>query len=240
VQGVGDPTAAAAHAGSLVRRAPFLHTPSPLSHTPLTPPPPQATARLRKNAAYFRTNYLIVLLSSIAVGFLMHPSSLFMLGGLVVGWIYVFALRTGPLVINGRELRCDGAGGVGAGTLRPEMAGSRRVCGRRGLQQPSSRGGGCAGLLLLLAAMTANMQLNQPTPTPTHTISPPSPSEREKVMSMSGLSFVVIFFLTNVASVVFSALTFGAALVAAHGATRVPDDLFIDDSEVGGGVTGVG
>lgn len=46
---------------------------------------------------------------------------------------------------------------------------------------------------------------------------------------MSGISFVTIFFLTNVASVVFSALMFGAALVAAHGATRVPDDLFIDD-----------
>jgi hypothetical protein len=53
-------------------------------------------------------------------------------------------------------------------------------------------------------------------------------------MAMSGLSFVVIFFLTNVASVAFSALVFGAAAIAAHGATRVPDDLFIDDSEVGG------
>lgn len=54
-------------------------------------------------------------------------------------------------------------------------------------------------------------------------------SEREKLMGMSGLSVVVVFFLTNVASVVFSALVFGAGLVAAHGACRVPDDLFIDD-----------
>lgn len=45
---------------------------------------------------------------------------------------------------------------------------------------------------------------------------------------MSALSFVVIFFLTNVASVVFSALVTGTVLVAAHGATRVPDDLFVD------------
>ena len=60
----------------------------------------------------------------------------------------------------------------------------------------------------------------------------PPVSEREKMMSMSGLSFVVIFFLTNVASVVFSALVFGVGLVAAHGATRVPDDLFMDEGEV--------
>ncbi|GBF89041.1 prenylated Rab receptor [Raphidocelis subcapitata] len=118
----------------------------------------EATARLRKNASYFRVNYLVVLMSSVGLGFLMHPSSLFVLAALLVGWVYVFAVRSGPLVINGREL-----------------------------------------------------------------------SEREKVMSMSGLSFVIIFFLTNVASVVFSALVFGAALVAAHGATRVPDDLFVDD-----------
>ncbi|KIY96207.1 PRA1 family protein B6 [Monoraphidium neglectum] len=86
----------------------------------------EASARLRKNAAYFRINYLIVLLASVALGFLMHPSSLFVLGALLIGWVYVFAVRSGPLVINGREL-----------------------------------------------------------------------SEREKVMAMSALSFVVIFFLTK-------------------------------------------
>lgn len=123
---------------------------------------------MRKNAAYFRTNYLMVMMSSVVLGFLMHPSSLFVLGALVVGWVYVFALRSGPLVINGREL-----------------------------------------------------------------------SEREKMMSMSGLSIVVIFFLTNVASVVFSALMFGAALVAAHGATRVPDDLFIDDADANQGLLSI-
>lgn len=61
-----------------------------------------------------------------------------------------------------------------------------------------------------------------------HRLNTADPSEREKVMSMSALSFVVIFFLTNVASVVFSALVTGTVLVAAHGATRVPDDLFVD------------
>jgi len=68
---------------------------------------------------------------------------------------------------------------------------------------------------------------------------PPPSSEREKMMSMSGLSIVVIFFLTNVASVVFSALMFGAALVAAHGATRVPDDLFIDDADANQGLLSI-
>ena len=69
------------------------------------PPLPQATARLRKNASYFRVNYLVVLMSSVGLGFLMHPSSLFVLAALLVGWVYVFAVRSGPLVINGRELR---------------------------------------------------------------------------------------------------------------------------------------
>lgn len=128
----------------------------------------EASARLRKNAAYFRVNYLIVLMGTVAMGFVMNPSSLFVLGALLVGWVYVFAVRTGPLVVNGREL-----------------------------------------------------------------------SEREKFMAMCGLSFVVIFFLTNVASVVFSALMFGAALVAAHGACRVPDDLFIDDGEANQGLLSI-
>jgi hypothetical protein len=128
----------------------------------------EATARLRKNAAYFRTNYLMVLVGSVGVGFLMHPSSLFVLAALLVGWVYVFAVRTGPLVVNGREL-----------------------------------------------------------------------SEREKVLAMSGGSFVVIFFLTSVASVVFSALVAGASLVAAHGACRVPDDLFLDDADAGRGLLSI-
>ena len=38
----------------------------------------------------------------------------------------------------------------------------------------------------------------------------------------------------SVGSIVFSALMFSAALVAVHGATRVPDDLFLDESEVRG------
>ncbi|KAI8464691.1 MAG: prenylated rab acceptor family protein [Monoraphidium minutum] len=128
----------------------------------------EATARLRKNAAYFRVNYVMTLLVAVALGFALNPSSLFVLGALMVGWTYVFAIRTGPLAINGREL-----------------------------------------------------------------------SEREKLMYMSGGSLVVVFFLTNVASIVFSALMFGAGMVAVHGATRVPDDLFIDEGEANQGLLSI-
>jgi len=40
-------------------------------------------------------------------------------------------------------------------------------------------------------------------------------------------AFVV--FLTSVGSLIFSALALGAAVVCAHGAFRVPEDLFLDE-----------
>lgn len=54
-------------------------------------------------------------------------------------------------------------------------------------------------------------------------------SDREKVLAMSGGSFVLVFFLTGVGSLAFSALVAAGALVAAHGASRAPDDLFLDE-----------
>jgi len=55
-------------------------------------------------------------------------------------------------------------------------------------------------------------------------------SDREKLLGMSGMSVLTIFFLSNAGSVIFSG--FGVALlcIGAHSAVRVPDDLFIDDS----------
>jgi hypothetical protein len=38
-----------------------------------------------------------------------------------------------------------------------------------------------------------------------------------------------------VGNLLLSTLTFSAAVVALHGATRVPDDLFLEDSGVRGG-----
>ncbi len=65
----------------------------------------QAMSRLRKNAAYFRINYLIAVLASVAISFVMHPSSLFVLAFLMASWMYVFVVRTAPLEIGGRQLR---------------------------------------------------------------------------------------------------------------------------------------
>ncbi|KAF8066204.1 ycf42 [Scenedesmus sp. PABB004] len=120
----------------------------------------EAASRLRKNAGYFRINYLVVILLTVAATFLTHPSSLLVLGFLLSSWIYVFAIRQGPLVISGKEL-----------------------------------------------------------------------SEREKLLGMSGISFLVVFVLTSVANVLFSALTLSVAIISLHGATRVPDDLFLDEAE---------
>jgi len=71
-------------------------------------------------------------------------------------------------------------------------------------------------------------------------------TEREKLIGAAGMSVLIIFFLTNVGSILFSAICIGLAgaprLAAfrspssrppdpgifAHGALRVPDDLFLD------------
>lgn len=69
--------------------------------------PVQAASRLRKNAAYFRINYLIVTSLTVAAAFVLNPQSLFVLGFLMAGWVYMFAVRQGPLVISGREIRWE-------------------------------------------------------------------------------------------------------------------------------------
>eukprot|EP00197_Chlamydomonas_leiostraca_P012192 CAMPEP_0202866606 /NCGR_PEP_ID=MMETSP1391-20130828/8138_1 /ASSEMBLY_ACC=CAM_ASM_000867 /TAXON_ID=1034604 /ORGANISM="Chlamydomonas leiostraca, Strain SAG 11-49" /LENGTH=208 /DNA_ID=CAMNT_0049546573 /DNA_START=8 /DNA_END=634 /DNA_ORIENTATION=+ len=120
----------------------------------------EALGRIKKNTAYFRVNYLMVVLTTCVVTFAMHPSSLFILAMLLGGWIYLLFIRTAPVVISGRQL-----------------------------------------------------------------------SEREKVLGMSAISFITIFFLTSVGTVFFSALSFSLAVVLAHGAFREPDNLFIDDAE---------
>lgn len=59
-------------------------------------------------------------------------------------------------------------------------------------------------------------------------------SEREVLAIMVVLTIVVVF-LTNVGSLLISALMVGALLVAVHGAFKVPDDLFLDEQESTGG-----
>lgn len=120
----------------------------------------EALTRVKKNASYFKVNYLIVMLASCVVTFVLHPSSLFVLGLLLGAWIYLLFIRQTPVVIAGKQL-----------------------------------------------------------------------SEREKLLGMAAISFITIFFLTNVGAVFFSALSFSAAVIVAHGAFREPDNLFVDEVE---------
>ncbi|KAJ9175945.1 hypothetical protein P3X46_014444 [Hevea brasiliensis] len=55
-------------------------------------------------------------------------------------------------------------------------------------------------------------------------------SDRETLGVLVVLTIVVVF-LTSVGSLLISALMVGLAIVCAHGAFRVPEDLFLDDSE---------
>ncbi|XP_047310882.1 PRA1 family protein B4-like [Impatiens glandulifera] len=47
------------------------------------------------------------------------------------------------------------------------------------------------------------------------------------------ITSIVVIFLTSVGSVLISALVVGLAIVCTHGAFRMPEDLFLDDQEVG-------
>jgi len=58
-------------------------------------------------------------------------------------------------------------------------------------------------------------------------------SEREKTMGLAAVSFITLFFLTNVGTVLFSALSISSAAIALHGAARAPDDLFTMDEAAG-------
>lgn len=53
----------------------------------------QATSRLRKNVAYFKMNYMITVLVTVAASFLLHPTSLFVLAAVFGVWIYTFIVR---------------------------------------------------------------------------------------------------------------------------------------------------
>lgn len=55
-------------------------------------------------------------------------------------------------------------------------------------------------------------------------------SDRE-TLGVLVVSTVVVVFLTSVGSLLISALLVGIGIVCAHGAFRVPEDLFLDDQE---------
>ncbi|KAF7048560.1 hypothetical protein CFC21_057306 [Triticum aestivum] len=119
-----------------------------------------ATARLRKNLAYFRVNYAALLALSLAVSLLAHPFSLAALLALLAAWCFLYLLRPAdavPLNALGRTF-----------------------------------------------------------------------SDRETLGGLIAASVFVVF-LTSVGGIIFSALALGAAVVCAHGAFRVPEDLFLDE-----------
>ena len=66
----------------------------------------QATGRLKKNAAYFRVNYLVFVGLVTAVCFCFHPTSLIVLAFLAMAWVYLFLVRQAPIVLGGRVFRC--------------------------------------------------------------------------------------------------------------------------------------
>lgn len=84
------------------------------------------------------------------------------------------------------------------------------------------------------AAFSETSLINPHTPLnppshPTHPHKTPR-SEREKFFGLLGFSLVVAFFLSSIGAVLFYALALGVAAVALHGAMRVPDDLFLDET----------
>jgi hypothetical protein len=68
--------------------------------------PLQATGRLRKNVSYFRVNYMITSVATTSLVLFMNPSSLIVLALLSLVWSYFYLVRTTPVVLGGRELRC--------------------------------------------------------------------------------------------------------------------------------------
>ena len=61
----------------------------------------QATGRLRKNAHYFKVNYLMVVFTVTLITLAFNPTSFLVLGLLAMAWIYLFVVRASPIVSEG-------------------------------------------------------------------------------------------------------------------------------------------
>ncbi|CAN8317083.1 unnamed protein product [Cochlearia groenlandica] len=120
-----------------------------------------AAARIRKNYAYFKVNYVTVATAIVGFSLLTHPFSLAFLLCLLASWLFLYLFRPSdrPIVVLGRAF-----------------------------------------------------------------------SDRETFGCLVLFSVFVIF-LTDVGSVLVSALVVGVALICAHGAFRAPEDLFLDELE---------
>ncbi|WVZ54903.1 hypothetical protein U9M48_005641 [Paspalum notatum var. saurae] len=89
--------------------------------------------------------------------------------------------------------------------------------------------GSLAALLALLATWCLLYAL-RPADAPTLAAFGRTFSDREVLGGLVAASAFVVF-LTSVGSLIFSALALGAAVVCAHGACRVPEDLFLDEPD---------
>lgn len=87
-------------------------------------------------------------------------------------------------------------------------------------------------VLVFLAALWFFFLVLRPGPI---TIAGRTLGDREKALSLAGISLFVAFFLSSIGSILFYALAIGCASVAAHGAFRVPDDLFLDEPDTATG-----
>ncbi|KAJ4817343.1 PRA1 family protein [Rhynchospora pubera] len=63
-----------------------------------------AINRIRRNATYFRANYILVILGVLLLGLFYHPFSFFACAALAASWFFLYFSRTGPLVILGRTI----------------------------------------------------------------------------------------------------------------------------------------
>lgn len=68
----------------------------------------EATIRLRRNLAYFRSNYTIVVLLAVFLSLIWHPSSLIAFVALAAAWLFLYFSHNGSLVLFGRAID-DGA-----------------------------------------------------------------------------------------------------------------------------------
>uniref|UniRef100_I1QX22 PRA1 family protein n=1 Tax=Oryza glaberrima TaxID=4538 RepID=I1QX22_ORYGL len=94
-----------------------------------------------------------------------------------------------------------------------------------------------AALLALLAAWCF-LYLLRPSDAPPLAAFGRTFSDRETLGGLIGASAFVVF-LTSVGSLIFSALALGAAIVCAHGAFRIPEDLFLDEPDQANGAASV-
>ncbi|KAJ8510308.1 hypothetical protein OPV22_000742 [Ensete ventricosum] len=62
----------------------------------------EAVARLRRNLAYFRSNYALFAIAALSASLLWHPASLVAFVALVAAWFLLYFSRDQPLVLFGR------------------------------------------------------------------------------------------------------------------------------------------